>query len=1101
MPPPRELTDDYRLEKILGSSRGSSVLRATHLATGRTVAIKLINVPAPATPSLAARLGERFGAYAATLAGLRHRNLPAVLDWGLTPDGSAFLVMESLDGVGFDADSSSAGGTAPDRILPLLAQALDGLEELARHGLAHLNLCPENLLLAAPDPADPATPATPATPAIGSQPFPLPPRLPVVKLLGLGTPLFYLGQPWPEADGARFRAPELAMPAAEAAMPDWRADCFSLALTACNALGATVAIAEDAAASMRTAGRGETARPQTVRAVQMPLALSFELANDEALRQILERCLRQAPEERPTHGAIRDAFSLALGGVAPAAGALVTGAGDAPDADTAGIAFPPLEAAAGPSLGGPGDWREALSGTLPPPEPPSWHRLQAFDGPSELSAPAGGEAIPERDSLLDLFDVPATLPDLEESATAGSAGDFGLHLPEGFELEPPPLPGFDLGLPAADDPQAAVAPAAPPPVAPSAPPPGTVSPPAWVSHRVREIPIIPPATAPDSAPLAAAQPAGGGAPGTAAPGTVAAAPAGAPGIPGPMPRPSAASGVPAAAPAGPRAAVAPASSPAVPSRAQERARPAPPAPRVAPLPAAAPAAAGVEPAPSSGELLSGVDELLSSLPPPPAVMAQPGEARVGASRGVTAAGAGGAAVAGVAGAAAAARGTGAAAAARPGSAVAPAAGWDRMLVLLRGLPRPALLASAGALLLAVGVAAFVLAGHGSRQAPPGSREAAGDPAAPAPPPLAPGRSAAAKFFDATSWLILGKESDQRVRQELRELTFGDQGELGAEGCGQLGAMQQMLASAQLETAPQDLASGLRNGDLGALESVVEVASARDLPPGQLGDLERARGAVQLYRLARSAAAAGDWGGVLERFHALQGLSHTLRDPLELRDRAAQALEADAAALARDGRYDEAVARLGPVLGSWPERGAAKEQARSYGTAAADEKQQQAILDSVPGFASRRKPSEPLALLRALQPTPHLEQRIVEARQQLEAQLAQLDAQPPQVTLRPGYPLDYSRGNVVTLSFRVTDDYQVRSVKLFARPQAGRVRELPLLKSGASYYDLEIPPTFHQNGTVELWVVATDLSGHEGILGSKDNPLRLTRRKGFEQLLH
>src|SRR5260370_25065644 len=45
----------------------------------------------------------------------------------------------------------------------------------------------------------------------------------------------------------------------------------------------------------------------------MPLALRFELANDEALREILERCLRQSPPERPAHGVIRDAFRLALG--------------------------------------------------------------------------------------------------------------------------------------------------------------------------------------------------------------------------------------------------------------------------------------------------------------------------------------------------------------------------------------------------------------------------------------------------------------------------------------------------------------------------------------------------------------------------------------------------------------------------------------------------------------------------------------------------------------------------------------------------------------------------------------------------------------------
>src|SRR5260370_38660767 len=98
MPPPRELTDDYRLEKILGSSRSGSILRASRIDTGRNVVIKLINVPAPVDPAHAPGLAARFSAYATALAGVRHPNLPVILDSGGTPDGGAFLVMERLTG-------------------------------------------------------------------------------------------------------------------------------------------------------------------------------------------------------------------------------------------------------------------------------------------------------------------------------------------------------------------------------------------------------------------------------------------------------------------------------------------------------------------------------------------------------------------------------------------------------------------------------------------------------------------------------------------------------------------------------------------------------------------------------------------------------------------------------------------------------------------------------------------------------------------------------------------------------------------------------------------------------------------------------------------
>jgi hypothetical protein len=87
--------------------------------------------------------------------------------------------------------------------------------------------------------------------------------------------------------------------------------------------------------------------------------------------------------------------------------------------------------------------------------------------------------------------------------------------------------------------------------------------------------------------------------------------------------------------------------------------------------------------------------------------------------------------------------------------------------------------------------------------------------------------------------------------------------------------------------------------------------------------------------------------------------------------------------------------------------------------------------------------------------------------------------------------------VVELSFRATDDYQVKDVKLQASIQGGKMRELPLQKTRTGYYTVEIPPAFHQNETLEFFVVATDTSGHETYLGSRDKPLQVKRRQGFK----
>ena len=273
----RELTDRYQLEKILKSNRFGTVLRAADSKSGRTVVLKQITVPSP--PRLVAGAPE-LEKLAATLAGLGHPAFPAVLDAGFTTDGAAFLSLELLEGKGLDA-LTGAAGAPPDRVLARIGQALDGLEALAAKGFAHLNVSPDNLFVV-------------QTPA-GEQ----------VKILGLGTAVFRprgaeaVGAP--ASDNARFHAPEVTA----GAPADPRADLYSLALVTCTALGATV-------------GFGDSP------VVQLPLAVSFELENDEALRQALERSLRKNPAERPSFQDFREALRLALG--APVGGAAAVAA-------------------------------------------------------------------------------------------------------------------------------------------------------------------------------------------------------------------------------------------------------------------------------------------------------------------------------------------------------------------------------------------------------------------------------------------------------------------------------------------------------------------------------------------------------------------------------------------------------------------------------------------------------------------------------------------------------------------------------------------------------------------------------------------------------
>src|SRR5262249_26305430 len=120
MTQPREITERYQLEKILRSSRTGSVLRATDASSGQTVVVKMITMGGAPTAAAMAR----FEPLAQALGEGLHPSFPAVFDAGFTPDGSAFLVLENLEGRGFE---SLAGGRG-HRVLSLVDQLLEGLE-------------------------------------------------------------------------------------------------------------------------------------------------------------------------------------------------------------------------------------------------------------------------------------------------------------------------------------------------------------------------------------------------------------------------------------------------------------------------------------------------------------------------------------------------------------------------------------------------------------------------------------------------------------------------------------------------------------------------------------------------------------------------------------------------------------------------------------------------------------------------------------------------------------------------------------------------------------------------------------------------------------
>ena len=135
------------------------------------------------------------------------------------------------------------------------------------------------------------------------------------------------------------------------------------------------------------------------------------------------------------------------------------------------------------------------------------------------------------------------------------------------------------------------------------------------------------------------------------------------------------------------------------------------------------------------------------------------------------------------------------------------------------------------------------------------------------------------------------------------------------------------------------------------------------------------------------------------------------------------------------------------------------------------------------------------MLQALRPPARLEGRVAELRQRLQAQLKQLDAQPPKVELQRGVKLEFDKGKMARIPLVVSDDHGVKSAKLFARVEgSGKYVEMNLTHGTGAEFAAEFTAAFHQNQTVQFFVVVSDYSEQVAVLGSADKPLLLKRKK-------
>jgi serine/threonine-protein kinase len=131
---------NYRVTKLLGEGGMGAVYLGEHPVIGRKVAIKVLHTALAADKDIVARFFNE--ARAIHLIG--HPNIVEILDFGQTPDGQPYFIMEFLTGEALSEIVSRGAIAAPD-VAHYADQMCRALSAAHAKGIVHRDLKPHNV--------------------------------------------------------------------------------------------------------------------------------------------------------------------------------------------------------------------------------------------------------------------------------------------------------------------------------------------------------------------------------------------------------------------------------------------------------------------------------------------------------------------------------------------------------------------------------------------------------------------------------------------------------------------------------------------------------------------------------------------------------------------------------------------------------------------------------------------------------------------------------------------------------------------------------------------------------------------------------------------
>jgi eukaryotic-like serine/threonine-protein kinase len=147
----RRRIDRYEIHELIGEGGMGAVYRAVDSRLGRTVALKTV-VPERAGASLPDEMLQRFMREALAASKVEHRNVVQVIDFGVTGDGTPYLVMEYLRGQDLGVLLRKAREPlAIEVVADIMLGVCAALRACHQLGIVHRDLKPSNIFLADTD--------------------------------------------------------------------------------------------------------------------------------------------------------------------------------------------------------------------------------------------------------------------------------------------------------------------------------------------------------------------------------------------------------------------------------------------------------------------------------------------------------------------------------------------------------------------------------------------------------------------------------------------------------------------------------------------------------------------------------------------------------------------------------------------------------------------------------------------------------------------------------------------------------------------------------------------------------------------------------------